>query len=51
MIDAETVRPYYDNFCTWMQFIHRETFVAFQMGTLDAQQLKPYVRDWAKNIT
>ena len=51
-MDDETkiMHRYYDSFMSWLGFVKPNFRMALRFGQMDAEQLKPILREWAEDI-
>jgi len=43
--------PYYTCFVDWLMMMNPAVGIQFQRGTMNVEQIKPHVRNWAQSIT
>jgi hypothetical protein len=49
-MDDKTMRRYYESFMSYMAFTQPHVAFLLQGGMIDAEKLKPYIREWAVDI-
>lgn len=51
MSDEEKImRRYYESFMSYMAFTQPHVAFLLKGGMMDAEKLKPYIREWAEDI-
>lgn len=43
--------PYYTCFVEWLMMVNPAVGFQFQRGMMNADQIKPYLHEWAQSIT